>query len=503
MASHEMMPVSRGTLFRDLAAGLVAQWRMLLIGSAAVLGVTGRLTYGWTAPLWFDETFSGVIAGQSTVRALIAWCLTELTGPAFYVPLWAWEKVAGSSDAALRAPSLFFSLAAPVLLYWRGHPDREVRLFWAALVLLWLPAMSVATEARPYPQLFFLASVQAIAFLGMMREPRRSRALVWTTATALMILTNYHALEIGGIQGVIYLARHRRAALSTWPATLPFLAVAAWMAVHVSFVLSFAGSHTSAYGSLPLSQLILLPALLFGISLYGTIILGAIGASLAMAMRAGGRAPAPLLDPDRLLAFSGIAAFGLMFAMAFLRPGFAPRYVTPCMPAILFGMALWVRAQLRRDAKPVVVVFAMMILMAGGLIRSNLTETDVDGRHLFNLELPSSWLAEREPKRLVYFWDGPIGAISGSDHMAAVAGFFFRRDGQPISVVVVRASKTEDPNRVVLAAADQDKDAAILWMANDSLPFNREPRVSTLDSRWECRDFGGGQVVNTACRHRP
>jgi len=491
------------TFLREPATLFARHWRVALICVAALLGITGRVTYGWRAPFWFDETFSGVVASQPNFRALIDWCLTELTGPAFYVPLWFWEKLAGSSDAALRAPSLIFSLAAPLLIYWKGHPDRDIRLFWAIAALLWLPAMTVATDARPYSQLFFLAAAQAIAFLRLMRTPARSRALAWTTITAIMILTNYNALMISGVQGLIYLAFHRRAALATWPAALPFLVVAAWMAVHIPFLLSFDASRGTAYYSLPLSQVTLLPAWLFGIAIPGTIILGTILISQASALRSAGRLAMPTLTPERLLAISGVIAFAMIFASAFLRPAVAPRYAIPCMPAVLFAVALWERSQRQRDPKLLVIVLAMLFLIAAGLIRLALTEPDPDGRHRFNLEEPSAWLSESNPRRLLYLWDSPTGAISGRDHLAQVGGFFFKRAGREIPVTMISVPQDVDPNRAVLAAADAEAGTAILWMANDALAVDRKPHIGALDARWKCRDFGGGQVTNTACYRVP
>ena len=174
-------------------------WRTAMLSVAALLGIAGRLAYGWHAPFWFDETFSGVIASQRDVGALVSWCLHEVTGPAYYMPLWAWEKLAGNGDIALRLPSLACSLAAPMLIGWKGSRDRDLRLFWATLVLLWLPAQVVAFEARPYPQLFLLGTAQAIAFVRLIERPGTARAAWWAGWTALAMLTNYNALVVGGV----------------------------------------------------------------------------------------------------------------------------------------------------------------------------------------------------------------------------------------------------------------------------------------------------------------
>lgn len=44
---------------------IMGDWRAVLILAVLVIGVGGRLAYGWDAPLWFDETFSAVIGSRS------------------------------------------------------------------------------------------------------------------------------------------------------------------------------------------------------------------------------------------------------------------------------------------------------------------------------------------------------------------------------------------------------------------------------------------------------
>ncbi|MCA1654835.1 MAG: hypothetical protein LC656_11900 [Sphingomonadales bacterium] len=124
MAAISVATDRRGTV----AAALKGDWPLLLFLAALPLGIDARISAGWFLPLWFDEVFTGTIAGQATAAGLLKWCLSELTGPAFYVPMWLWAKVAGVGDGALRAPALALSIAAPLLIAWRGHPDRRVRL---------------------------------------------------------------------------------------------------------------------------------------------------------------------------------------------------------------------------------------------------------------------------------------------------------------------------------------------------------------------------------------
>lgn len=480
------------------AALLVRRWRAALLSLAVVIGTMGRIAYGWGAPFWFDETFSAVIATQPNVAALVAWCLTEVTGPAFYMPLWLWEKVVGASDAALRAPSLILSFAAPLLIAWKGSRDRDLRLFWAVAVLLWVPSFVVANEARGYPQLFFLGVVQAIAFVALIERPDTRRAFAWTAVSALAVLSHYHAAVPAALQGLAYLGVHRWRAVRTWPALAALLPVVGWMAFHLPMLRLYAQAHEAAYAPLPLSAITLVPTYLFGAPLHGAIVIGAVVASTIVQTRRQGwsvRAPSAAL----LLTVCAVISVAVPLTIGFVRPGFAPRYLTPAMPGLLFALAYWARTMLRVDAKPVGVVFATMALMAAGVIGSSLTEADRDPRHLFNLERPSAWLANGRPRRLLLLWDGPIGAASGEAHLAEVGGFFFRRVGHRVMVELVRAGAGQDPNQAVLEAQRGRADTVVLWMANDLLPERRRPRLGRA-AGLDCRDFGEGVVTMTACR---
>lgn len=160
------------------AGWLIRQDRRWL-SAAFALGIAGRLLSGWHAPLWFDESYSGVIATQPTSGLWLSWCLHELTGPVYYGLLWITAHLFGGSDGALRLPSLIASLVVAPLVAWRGHPDRDTRLIWAGLIALWVPLFDFATFARPYALLFLLCTMQAIAFLSLLRDPRLGRAALW------------------------------------------------------------------------------------------------------------------------------------------------------------------------------------------------------------------------------------------------------------------------------------------------------------------------------------
>ena len=476
------------------------EWPFLLFAAALPIGVYGRIVAGWQMPLWFDETFSGTIAGQHDVAHLFVWCRHELTGPGFYMPLWAWSRLAGISDVALRLPSLACSIATPLLVARLGHPDRRVRLVWAALVLLWAPSLVTATEARPYAQLFLLGSGQAIAFLHVMRRPRIASAFAWSVCTSLMGLTHYHALAIGLCEGLALLALHPRRTLACWPALTAFVPLLAWMPLHLPFVIAYGRQHDAIYGTLTTAVLPVIPTGLYGTALLGMVVIGGVGAiALLRNWRPGRRCEAAKMTPDLVLALCGVAAIILELALGFVHSGFVARYLTPSMPAVLFGCAIWARRMERSDGALVAgVIAAIAIPFALGLHAAR-AHPAMDERHLFNFERASAWLAERRPDRLAFFWSDGVGGISADRQVGEVAGFFLRRVGIDVAVAVVHP--VTDASTALRAAAGADPHAAILWIANDSASRTRAvPNIAEQDPRWDCRDFGEGVTTLTACR---
>lgn len=498
------LPDGFGPLTRRPA--IVAGWRLPVLAAALVLGLIGRIAYSWNAPFWFDETFTGVIASQPTFAGLVKWCMAELTGPAFYMPMWAWEKLVGPSDFALRLPNLILSLGTPLAILRWGNRDADLRLWWAVFVLLWVPIFAVAGEARSYPETFALGTAQAILFVRLLERPSTARASLWIVVSSLVVLCHYWGAVPALVQGIAFLALHRLRALKTWPALVCLIPLLAWSWFHLPVVLGFTIGGSSGIDGLPPSAILEIPAMLLGIGVAGTVVLATVAGSLVLEWKRGGWRCIATTSPERVLALCVLASVAVTLLIGFVRPGFVARYVTASMPSFLFGLALWARWMMVRETKWVVVVAATMFATAAGLVGAILRGPDTDTRHLFELERPSAWLAERSPEQLpedlVVFWDGPIAEASPEFALAEVGGFFLRRSGHKVDVRVARVSASDDPNRGVLALTKKDGKSAILWFANDELPSNREPRIERYDSRFECRDFGGGVVTMTACRWR-
>lgn len=474
----------------------------------AVLVVAGvlialRMAFaGAGLPLWLDENFSAAIAVQPTVRGLIDWCLSELSGPLYYSTLWAWEKLAGESNVALRVPGQVIALATPLLVLWKGHPDREVRALWALMVGLWPFGFDFYITARPYAMVMLFGCLQAIAFLRLMTMPDTRRAALWALVSAMAILTHYHAVVITAIEGLVYLAAWRTRAVRTWLAALVFLPVAGWMAFHLAMVLRYATSGQTWYNLVGGTDLLVVPLFLFGG--FATTLIVFVLLGVVARYRVAEQQPVLRWSPEIALIGAGLASCAIVVGMGMVRPTFAMRYLLAYLGAVSLLVPLLLRA-----ARPLVPMapLAFALLLIGGAaapLAQKLVHPDAPRRYAFNYQAASEWIMASQPRtgRLVFLWDNPTALMGHVDKLSEVGAFFFHRAGQRPDVAIPKYPLYGDPWPAVRAMAGGRSDAAVIWMADREVPMTSmltHPIGILRDPRWTCRDFGQGQFTVLAC----
>jgi hypothetical protein len=503
--------MSTGATRHSTEVSLLISWRtragkafLILFGLALGLGLARRLFFGLQDPLWLDETYTAAIAAQDSFPELVRSLISEVGGPAYYSGMWLWEKIFGDSNLSLRMPSLLAGIGAPLLILLKGHPDRPTRFFWAALAALWIPSFYYAVEARAYTTLFFVGALQIILFLRLLAAPSLGRATAWCLVTALFILLHYHAAIVGAFQGLAYLAVWRMRALRTWPAALVFLPVLVWMYFHLPIVVKFSTPEVAWQPVLGLFDIILLPntLLAFGI-IFSALPLVFVGATLLWDfwLRARRGVPLPYRRNDVIAVIASIAAIFVVFAWGFITPSFAPRYLMPFAPGLLLGGAIWVRAWSGRwPYLPHLVILGLI----GTTAYEIKTRASERGRVYWTWEKASADLAAAGAQRLVFIWDSPTAAISSPELTADVGSFYFKRGGRsiPTTPVILGGSGDQDPNPILLAAADRPGDA-IIW-GYDTLiartqAIRHPPRLQELDPALRCRNYGYMNIGVIAC----
>lgn len=468
------------------------------IVAALAAGVAHRLLFGWEAPLWLDEAYTGVIASQPDLAGLFAWCRQELSGPFFYATLWAWEKLAGDSNFALRLPSGIASFAAIALIASSGMPDRRERWIWAGLTAVWLPGLMLAAQARPQAILFLLATLQAVAFLRCVEAPRSRWLVLWSAMGACMILTHVHASVITGLQLICLAWVHRTRLRDLWPIVPAFIPVAAWLPLQLSFMTGILKPGAAWYPLLGIADLLRVPVYLFAANLAAfavvAILFGILGVQWVQRRSTG--TPLPYSRAEAMLALTALLSMAIVVAAGFLRPTFVPRYLVPFMPGMLFGVTIVLaRTRLLLGLLP-----SLVLLAWSGAAVQDATAYVGDAQQKLNpleYERGSDWLMANNARRVLFVWDNPSSALSGPQRQAEVAGFFFRRAGYQAQVRAAFLDPAQQAPERLAALAERDH-AAILWIGGAA----RYPAGLQVLPRYVCRDWGDAISRAIACARR-
>lgn len=441
-------------------------------GCIAVLGL--RLALGRDLPLWADETWTAMIAGQPDWSAFWREAWLDCNAPLYYVLISLWTELAGASNAALRAPSLLFvCLAGLTPVAWRPSGlSREAALAWGAMVFLWMGSTGIALDARGYGLLLLLGMLQAIAFARLVEAPSLRTAWLWAGIGSAALATHYFSFAATAVQGAMLLALQRRSALRLAPAALAFLPSLAWAAAHLPRLADYARPGIAWYAPLDGATALWLAAYAIGA---WTWWFAAAAVALPLAMRAlagAGEAEAGRYRALAAVSLAGLAALALLLAAGAVRPSLTARYLVPLVPSLLLGLILLAARAGRANAAYAALVLLFLAPYADpGPLREELAI-----RSAFSIEPASAHLARTRPQRVAFVWDHPATPILDRRSLAQFAGVFFARSGLEPEIGVASAPPAPEAG------------TALLWLYDEAI----RP-VGSPGSRPGCRHYPRGQ----------
>jgi hypothetical protein len=474
-----------------------------VLALAVVLLATGvvRARLGAGEPLWLDETFTGVMASQTSLGGVWAQLVNDVGAPLFPLAAFLWSRAGGLSDAALRAPALAFALLAPLAaLAPTGGASWGARRLWALALACWIPGLWYAQDARCYSLLLLTGAAASVTFAQALQRPDLRRALAWALAANLLILTHYHGLLLAAVQGLILLAVLRARALRLWPAAAAFAPTVAWLAYHLP--------HVAAYGRTD------------DLWSYAGFLMGSKAMAVSAAVWVAAAVLAAWLQPRRktgcatevpatgrasaawLAAAASLAAAVLAVGIGFLRPSLTERYLTGFVPGLLLGLALLAaRLQRRAPLAPAALAVAFVANAAVWTVRY-VPPPERD----YSFEAASTAMMQGGVRRLVFFWDHPAAPVVGATELRQVGGFFFRRAGRPVTVEAVVLPRGMDAQPELLRRAVAP-DSAILWMYDRGVRGTaaraHPPRLAQMGAGLRCQVAGPGSVKILACIRTP
>lgn len=171
---------------------------------AAVLVVCLVLPLLWVSgqSLWVDEGNAAVKAMQPTFKTFWWWFSgtrgSDLQMPLYMFLLWAWARIAGHAEWALRALNGLFAAAAMAYVAGCRPLPRRTRLLWCMLAAVAPFLAMYMDEARPYAMQFAAGALLFLPFAGRDDAPG-GRGFAFGAFSAGLIL-----LCGSSLTGVVY-----------------------------------------------------------------------------------------------------------------------------------------------------------------------------------------------------------------------------------------------------------------------------------------------------------
>ena len=189
-----------------------------LVGLLTALAAALRLVALGHQSLWLDEAQTAYEVRQSFRGMLSVVANNELTPPFYYVLMWPWTRLAGSSEFMLRLPSAVFGTASVPLAFATGRAARSslTGLVAAAFVATSVFMIWFSQEARAYALFVFLSIASFYFFLRLLETPRGVYLFWWTATAALALVSHYFAAFLIGVQALwlLWVRRERAVVLA-------------------------------------------------------------------------------------------------------------------------------------------------------------------------------------------------------------------------------------------------------------------------------------------------
>ncbi|MEZ5331975.1 MAG: glycosyltransferase family 39 protein [Thermoanaerobaculia bacterium] len=162
--------------------------------------------------LWNDELASWHQAHWPTLaQVLERGVVPDVHPPGYFLLLHVWMRVAGASEAALRAPSVVFGVLTVPALFALGrslYSRREALVAAALASVAWMPVY-YSREARPYALLILCAVLTTWLLVEAVRrletegrlDPRFAAG--YLLAAAVAAYSHYFGLLLVGLQAVV------------------------------------------------------------------------------------------------------------------------------------------------------------------------------------------------------------------------------------------------------------------------------------------------------------
>ena len=182
-----------------------------LIYPAALLASLSIWFLALRAPLWLDETLAYWQVSGGFAKVWTRSLLMPSSVGYLYI-LWFAKSILGSSEMALKIPSLLAMLGAVFFLFRSARElfDRETAYIASVFFCLETNVVFAATDARPYGFALLATNLAVFAFIRWMANPTMRRAILFGAAAAAVLYFHYLFAAILPAFAIYYLVARGR-----------------------------------------------------------------------------------------------------------------------------------------------------------------------------------------------------------------------------------------------------------------------------------------------------
>jgi uncharacterized membrane protein len=186
-----------------------AAWVTVALGAILVLGAALRVWHLGAKTLWFDETWSVFIARQPLEEIPRLLRLYDHLPPLYYFLLNIWIGLFGTTEAAVRLPSVLAGVGAvgATFLLAARVAGRSVALLAAALLALSPFQIAAAQEARTYSFISLFALGAAYGLWRAVEEGGTRHWLLYAGCVLLALYTHHFSFLLLPAFGIFVLSR--------------------------------------------------------------------------------------------------------------------------------------------------------------------------------------------------------------------------------------------------------------------------------------------------------
>jgi mannosyltransferase len=372
----------RASRLERLARGVSDDREM--VAGVLVLMLVAAAVAGWglgTKPFWNDEAASAQFATRSFPQLLEIVATREHIMALYQLFLWPWSRVAGTSEVALRLPSLIFALAAiPVCVL---VARRVLTLPWALMSGLFLALsgyfVNYAQEARGYTMLLFFAVLALWALLRAVELPTRRRWLAYAGAAVLGIWSQpVMAFLVAGHAAAILL---HPSAKAWWRHAVLAITLVGLAVLPIALLTVFLGGGRWTWiGDASIDHIVRQMRVVAGHGDLPALTLWAVAwVAGGAAALAGWYSERERMWPRLVILTSALFPILGPLGVSVVRPMFIARYLIAALPALVILGGLFL-SSIRERAIAVVLVAALLVVSVDGVLRWHFDVSRADWR---------------------------------------------------------------------------------------------------------------------------